>query len=141
MRTYPFLGSYVITQTPDHKIPSYRRPPKKTPSYRRRPVSIAPQGPCYNPDSGVRPRNDTYEKFRNTNPNNRIFIIGGLIGQSRNTKETQWIPACAGMTTKNNKAPPMENQETLSHQAHSPVTPSRTRFTSGVPGWRNHSLK
>ena len=105
MRTYPFLGSYVITQTPDHKIPSYRRPPKKTSSYRRRPVSIAPQGPCYNLDSGVRPRNDTYEKLRNTNPNNRIFIIGGLIGQSRNTKETQWIPACAGMTTKNNKVP------------------------------------
>ena len=45
------------------------------------------------------------KKFRNTNPNNRIFIIGGLIGQSRNTKGTQWIPACAGMTTKNNKVP------------------------------------
>ena len=62
------------------------------------------------------------KKFRNTNPNNRIFIIGGLIGQSRNTKGTQWIPACAGMTTKNNKVPHLKKLEILLHQAHSPDT-------------------
>lgn len=45
--------------------------PKKTPSYRRRPVSIAPQGPCYNPDSGVSPRNDKRRW--------RVFYFTGIV--------------------------------------------------------------
>ena len=109
MRTYIFR--FLSTSSP-------KRPPKKHRHTGAGRYPLPRRGLVITRLPGSTPGMTHTKKFRNPNPNNRIFIIWGLIGQSRNTKGTQWIPACAGMTTKNNKAPPMENQETLSHQAH-----------------------